>query len=198
MEISTLIAWNQTGSRFRATGRRFVDYSEGVCMKDACPGHPPHAQTARPHVKLIKHPLKATSGRLGLRGAPLIVTAQLEASPGRTHRPCIIRNGNYLVRRSNNKSSSAERPHHWAFALETIARQPSFQRRIHDYTSCSSQMIPASRRTSSCEAAERVPNRPFLQNLLPCDLEKMESGWRKTRIPGVSEVFSEIWNDCAN
>ena len=30
-------------------------------MKDACPGHPPHAQTARPEVKLLKHPLKSWS-----------------------------------------------------------------------------------------------------------------------------------------
>src|SRR5208282_3017122 len=57
-KISTLIAWNQTGSGFRATGRRFVDYMNDVCMKDACPGHPPHAQTARPDVKLLKHPLR--------------------------------------------------------------------------------------------------------------------------------------------
>ena len=27
-------------------------------MKDACPGHPPHAQTVRPDVKLLKHPLR--------------------------------------------------------------------------------------------------------------------------------------------
>jgi DNA-binding transcriptional regulator YiaG len=29
-------------------------------MKDVCPpSHPPHAQTARPEVKLLKHPLRA-------------------------------------------------------------------------------------------------------------------------------------------
>src|SRR5271165_5138484 len=43
------------GSELRVDGSSII--MKDVCMKDACPSHPPHAQTARPEVKLLKHPL---------------------------------------------------------------------------------------------------------------------------------------------
>src|SRR5260370_3078687 len=55
-EISALIAWNQTGpgSRFRATGRRFVDYMKDVCPKPSasCSNGSPRGKTSQTPSKI--------------------------------------------------------------------------------------------------------------------------------------------------
>src|SRR5271165_6918089 len=58
-EISALIARNQSGSRFRATGRRFVDYNEGRVYEGCVPRPSASCSNGSPRRKTSQTPSKS-------------------------------------------------------------------------------------------------------------------------------------------